>query len=105
VAVHAYRTPLRRHAIQMTATILLLSIAAVKPFEAEEAVLHWNRFRAGRISTRSLGHELFATTGVNMVGSVPFHLGQLTSTYRTSSVNWLFIWAVYDFKIPRAERE
>jgi hypothetical protein len=54
---------------------------------------------------RSLGHELFATIGVNMVGSVPFHLGQLASIYRTSSVNWLFIWAVYDFKILRAERE
>jgi hypothetical protein len=89
----------------MAAIMLFLSIAAVKSFKAEEAVLHWNRLRAGGMFIRSLGHELFATIGVNMVGSVPFHLGQLASIYRTSSVNWLFIWAVYDFKILRAERE
>jgi hypothetical protein len=91
MTVHAYRTPLRRYAIQMAATMLFPGIAAIKPFEAEEVVLHWNRLRAGEIPTRSPGRELFATTGVNMVGSVSFHLGQLTSIYRTSSVDWLFI--------------
>jgi hypothetical protein len=75
----------------MAATMLFPGIAAIKPFEAEEVVLHWNRLRAGEIPTRSPGRELFATTGVNMVGSVSFHLGQLTSIYRTSSVDWLFI--------------
>jgi hypothetical protein len=101
MTVHAYRTPLRRYAIQMAATMLFPGIVAIKPFEAGEVVLHWNRLRAGEMPTC----EFFATTGVNMVGSVSFHLGQLTSIYRTSSVDWLFIWAVHDFKIPRAERE
>jgi hypothetical protein len=105
VAVHPYRTPLRRRTTQMAATMSFPGIAAVKPFEAEEAVLHRNRYRAGVLPIYSPGRKLFTTTGVNVVGSVPFYLGQFASTYRTSSVDWLFIWAVYDFKIPRAERE
>jgi hypothetical protein len=89
----------------MAATMFFLGIAAVKLFKAEEAVLYWNRLRAGGISIHSPGRELFATIGVNIVGSVPFYLGQLTSIYRISSVGWLFTWAVYNFKIPRVKGE
>jgi hypothetical protein len=89
----------------MAATMFFPGITAVKLFEVEEAVLHWSRCRAGGLPMYNPGRKLFATTGVNVVGSVPFHLGQLASIYRTSSVDWLFIWAVHDFKIPCAERE
>jgi len=74
----------------MASTIFFPGITAVKPFEAEEVVLHWSRCRAGELPICNLGRELFATTGVNMVGLIPFHLKQLTSTYRISAVDWLF---------------
>lgn len=89
----------------MAATIFFLGIAAFKPFEAEEAILYWNRLRVGGMSTCSSDHELFITAGVNVVGSVTLHLGQLISTYRINSVDRLFPWAVYDFKISPAERQ
>jgi hypothetical protein len=89
----------------MAAIMFFPGITAVKPFKAEETVLNWSRCRVGGLPIYNPGRKLFAMTGVNMVGSVPFHLGQLASIYRTSSVDWLFIWAVHDFKIPRAERE
>ena len=103
VAVHPYRTPFRHRGGEMTPTMFFPGTAAVKPFEAEEAILHGDRSRAGELPICSPRRELFATTGVDVVGSVPFHLGQLASTYRTSSVNRLLAWAVHNFKIPCAE--
>jgi hypothetical protein len=56
---------------------------------SERVVVHRSRTRASGLPMCRPGRELFMTTAVNMVGSVPLRLGQLALTYWTSAVDRL----------------